>query len=164
MKKKTALTAERARALLKYNPRTGALTWKVDKGRARAGDPAGHLDSSGYVKLRIDQAPYWAHRVIWLIVTGEWPKEVIDHRNCVRSDNRWRNLRDVSRSTNQQNQRRAHRNSKTGVLGVHRCREGFAASITVRGVVKQIGVHSTPEAAQRAYKTAKRHLHAGCTI
>lgn len=86
--KEQALSAERARALLKYNPATGSLTWKVNKGRAKAGDVAGYLDPSGYIRLRIDQSSYWAHRVVWLMVTGDWPAQVIDHRNLKRADNR----------------------------------------------------------------------------
>ncbi len=43
--------------------------------------------------------------VIWYWMTGEWPKKdrVIDHIDRDPSDNRWKNLRNVTRSQNNRN-------------------------------------------------------------
>jgi len=36
-------------------------------------------------------------------MTGEWPQNTIDHRNGIRTDNRWANLRAATQSQNNQN-------------------------------------------------------------
>jgi hypothetical protein len=46
---------------------------------------------------------YLAHRVIWAMQTGAWPEAQIDHISGVRHDNRWLNLRSVTRAENQKN-------------------------------------------------------------
>lgn len=162
--KNQTLSAERARELFAYDPETGNLVWRVDRYRVKKGDVAGHLQPDGYRKIRIDQAPYWAHRVVWLVVHGEWPHHTLDHINGNPSDNRLQNLRDRSFRSNQENQRRAHKNSKTGVLGVYPSKGRYVASITVDWVSKRIGTFDTTEEAHQAYLGAKRELHAGCTI
>lgn len=60
---------------------------------------------------------YKAHRVIWLLVVGYWPKDEIDHINQIRDDNRWVNLREVTRTENAKNLAR-RRDNKSGVTGV----------------------------------------------
>jgi len=57
-----------------------------------------------------------AHRLIWLYVYGEMPKE-IDHINGDRQDNRLENLRSVTRSQNQFNKAMAQNNT-SGYRGV----------------------------------------------
>ena len=158
------LSAERARELFNYDPATGSLTWRVNKGRAKAGAEAGYLEPNGYVRLVVDQRRYWAHRAIWLIAYGQLPAGCIDHANGNPSDNRLRNLREVSHSVNMQNLRGAKRHSSTGFLGVVPHQGGFRACITTQGVRRSLGCFDTPEKAHQAYLTAKRQLHAGCMI
>ena len=64
-----------------------------------------------------NRKPMSAHRVVWFLHYGEWPRQHIDHINGIVTDNRVENLRDVSRSVNQRN-RRLSSNNKTGVNGV----------------------------------------------
>jgi hypothetical protein len=101
-------------------------------------------------------------------MTGAWPLFEIDHRNGIGTDNRWKNLRDGTRSFNIQNQRRARSDNKTGFLGVHRSgkkeRKGFVAKIQLDGKQRYLGVFSTAEAAHAAYLAAKRRIHPGCVI
>ncbi|TIL40675.1 HNH endonuclease [Mesorhizobium sp.] len=78
-----ALTAERARALLIYNPETGALNWRVARPGTLSGALAGTRTSEGYTQVEIDYRLYKAHRVIWLIMTGKWPTHQVDHKNGV---------------------------------------------------------------------------------
>ncbi|WP_282595028.1 HNH endonuclease signature motif containing protein [Mesorhizobium amorphae] len=111
-----ALTAERARELLHYNPETGALTWRVPRGCQR-GALAGTRTSEGYTQVEIDYRLYRAHRVIWLMQTGKWPKQLLDHRNGMRADNRWRNLREATPLQNARNRRPGKSNS-SGTVGV----------------------------------------------
>lgn len=109
------LTAEMANELLAYDPATGALTWKTAiRPAIRPGDPAGRgkPNSAGYLRVGIDGRSYLQHRVIWLMVTGEWPPQEIDHRDRDRANNRWANLRAASPSQNVANT--ARRNAPTG--------------------------------------------------
>lgn len=53
----------------------------------------------GYILVGVDNRLYLAHRLIWMMVYGEWPN-VIDHKNGDPSDNRLVNLRNVNQSEN----------------------------------------------------------------
>jgi len=97
----TSLTRERLLALLSYAPRTGVFRWRVARrGPAVVGSIAGCIGSIGYRVISIDDKIYLAHRLAFLYMTGCWPQQDVDHRNRKRHDNRWSNLRDVSRSVN----------------------------------------------------------------
>lgn len=104
-KQKPLITAEQAREVFLYDPTTGRLTYRVDTPSYTAGTDAGAAYGDGYVKVGIYGRSYPVHRLIWLIVTGEWPVHVIDHINRVRGDNRWENLRDVTAQENARNHR-----------------------------------------------------------
>ena len=72
------------------------------------------LNNGGYLEGKILGKYYKAHRVIWLWMTGEWPKEQVDHINHDRTDNRWCNLREASRLENYRNQSQ-YKNNKSGL-------------------------------------------------
>lgn len=160
------LTAERLRELLKYDPETGVFTWKDARKAVSAGSAnAGTLHRSGRIYIGIDYGHYKAHRLAWLYMTGEWPIGEVDHENTVPGDNRWTNLRDVVHQTNMQNLRVAHKDSRTGFLGVGVHESGlYRAQITVNGKQKHLGLFRSAEEAHERYVTAKRQLHEGCTI
>lgn len=154
------LTWERLIELLDYEPKSGQLTWRLARGKARAGMIAGTL-SNGYVLITIDRVMYKAHRLAWLHYYGKWPTKDIDHRNGVRSDNSIKNLREVTDAQNSQNVRRPHKDSICGLQGVVRNPPGFSARIMVRGKHIHLGTFATPEAAHAAYVRAKNELHIG---
>lgn len=104
------------------------------------------------------------HAVIHAMYAGEWPRGIVDHKNTKRTDNAPSNLRDVSRSVNQQNLRAARTDSKTGVLGVVQIGSRFAASIRIDGKQTRIGTFGTAGEAGAAYVDAKRANHEGCTL
>ena len=97
-------------ATFSYDPDTGEFRWKRDalacKGRIivhRAGDIAGSVDpSNGYVRLRVGQRKWWAHRVAWLLTHGCWPAKHIDHIKPLRhgGGNAPSNLRVLPKSKN----------------------------------------------------------------
>lgn len=122
------------------------------------------LSVYGYRRVSVGRVRYMAHRVVWLMATGKWPEEMLDHINGVRADNRLANLREANRSINNQNVRCSRRNSLTGFLGVSHNGGGFMARIRVSGLEKHLGTYETAKGAHEAYLTAKRELHAGCTI
>lgn len=156
----TDLTFERADSLLEYNQKTGLLTWKKKRYCAQAGAEAGWLETNGYRRLSIDGVKYWAHRVCWLLSTGELPENDIDHINGVRSDNRRKNLRSCTRAENHQNNTKRSTNT-SGYLGVsfRKSDDKWRAQITVNGKKRCVGLHDTPEEAYESYLRAKSKLH-----
>lgn len=113
----------------------------------------------GYIQISIDGRRYYAHRLAWLFVTGEWPQQIIDHKNGDRTDNRFENLRLSTPSANRINQHVARSDSQTGLQGV-RVRDGrYRAVIRVDGQKRYFGTYSTPLAAHEAAINAKRVHH-----
>lgn len=107
-----------------------------------------------------------AHRLIWLMVHGVWPTGQINHIDGNKLNNLLSNLRDVSQATNMQNQRRAHSDNASGLLGVYwhkrQCR--FYSQIRVNKVLKHLGYFPNADLAHEAYLRAKRELHPGNTL
>lgn len=157
------ISAERLRELLDYDKETGKLSWRVRRSqRVRAGDPAGNLNSKGYMVLMIDGAEFKAARAIWAMVTGEWPSRsmFVDHENRVRFDNRWTNLRLVSRLQNNQNRGRVARKGRSGATGVYPLASGrFKAMIGVDSKYIILGNFETVAEAAMVYEAARRKLH-----
>lgn len=166
--RRRSFSAERLRALLVLDDSTGIFRWRVDRSiKTRAGDVAGTRGRNGRHLIKVDSFVYTRANLVWLYVTGAWPKHEIDHINSVRDDDRFSNLRDVDRTTNQQNMRSAFRNNKsTGLLGVStEGRPGkFFARIRANGKSFRLGCYSTAEEAHQVYVDAKRRLHKGCTL
>lgn len=147
---------------LDYNPNTGIFTWKVSKKGRRVGDIAGCEDKYGYIRIRIDDELYLAHRLAWLFAYGKWPDGDIDHIDGITSNNKINNLRDVSKSGNAQNRKMAPKSNKsTGILGVslHRASGKFRATIFVGRKSKHLGCFSTVVEAYEIYLKNKRLLH-----
>lgn len=73
MTKLLNVSQARLKEMLDYNPGTGVFTWRsTGKGRpARKGGVAGTLAPHGYLKIKIDQAQHYAHRLAWLYIFGE---------------------------------------------------------------------------------------------
>ena len=155
-----ALELNRLKELLNYDPDTGVFTWRVSKrGRAANGGPAGFTDKRGYRIITIDCATMKAHRLAWLYVHGVLPNTDIDHINGIRDDNRITNLRLATRSENNQNQRVARSDNKTGYLGVSKSGNKFKALIQVSKKLIYLGTFADPVSAHSAYVDAKRKSH-----
>lgn len=157
------ITQARLKELLHYDPLTGIFTWKIQRGPCCIGDIAGSKHNQGYLTARLDGAAYLLHRLAFLYMTGSFPADDVDHKNGLRHDNRWENLRSLTRSENNQNiaQARSH-NKSTGVLGVYPVRNSatsFRAVIKVDGFERHIGCFPTVELASAAYLKAKDQIH-----
>lgn len=150
---------------LRYDAEIGHFYWVRPKQGRNLSKPAGGINKEGYWVLRAFGRHVLAHRLAWFAIHGAWPNGEIDHINGNILDNRPHNLRDVDKSTNQQNQRKAHVGSKTGLIGAHATDKGdFRSGIRINGRQMSLGRFKTAEQAHEAYVTAKRAMHKGCTI
>jgi len=154
----TAITPERLRELLHYNPDTGVFTWRASRGHLAAGRIAGYGNGRGYIQIKVDDRAYVAHRLAWLYMHGRFPSAQLDHINGVRGDNRIANLREASQSENQQNIKGARRGSATR-LGVSFAKGKWRAEIQVNGRRTNLGHYPTEDSAHAAYLSAKRVMH-----
>lgn len=87
-------------SLFDYDPETGIVTRKVRRQTQVAGTVVGTVDGKGYLHVSIEKRFVRLHRLVWFMQTGVVPPEKIDHRNNVRTDNRWDNLRLASQQQN----------------------------------------------------------------
>lgn len=159
------LTQERLKELLHYDPETGLFKNIAPRKKVKPNSIAGHLDPSiGYVGITIDKRKYYAHRLAFLYMTGSFPKNIVDHVDGDGANNKWKNLRDVSRTINQQNIKRASKISSTGLLGAYKKRNKFCSAIKVNKIIVRLGSFDTALESHIAYVNAKRKYHEGCTI
>lgn len=158
------LLLERLRQVLRYESETGNFYW-IHRGtrKEKLGQNASIVRSHGYLNICIDSQYYYTHRLAWFYVYGEWPK-VIDHINGNKTDNRIKNLRSVDQRSNVQNVVKARKHNASKVLGAHKTKYGFSASVVHNGQNIYVGHYKTAEEAHNAYLEAKRKLHEGCTI
>ena len=159
------ITQSRLKELLHYDPKTGVFTYRVKTSyRVEIGNVAGCDNGKGYLQIRLDAVLYKAHRLAWLYMTGAFPALGVDHENGIHGDNKWDNIREATKKRNGENQRKAHKNSTTGLLGVTNRGNKFRATLHTEGVRHYLGDFNTPEEAHAAYVLSKRKLHEGCTI
>jgi len=139
---------------LSYNTCTGNLEWLNDRagGKVKSGSVAGSTNGK-YKQIKIFGKWYKCHRLVWLLKTGDWPSDQIDHINRDSLDNRFENLRDVSNYTNCLNRKKK---SSSGVVGVtfDKVTEKWRAQTCIKGVHKNLGRFNTVEEALEAYNKA----------
>jgi hypothetical protein len=113
----------------------------------------------GYYQMNIFGRPYAIHRLIFLYMNGRFPKHDVDHINGDRTDNRWVNLREVSRRENMMNVG-LRSNSTTGVTGVSRRKDTgkYVAYVDVMGQRIRLGNFDTlSEAVDARTKASEQH-------
>ena len=99
------------------------------------------------------------------MMTGAMPSGDVDHINGQRDDNRFSNLRAVSRAVNMQNLRKPHKNNQIGLLGVSPTKDGrFISQIVVNGHKRNLGTFDCPHVAHAVYLAQKRLWHPGNTL
>jgi hypothetical protein len=115
---------------------------------------------SGYINILIDGEMHGAHRLAYFYMTGTWPPLDIDvdHKNTVKTDNRWCNLRLANRSQTVANTKPSAANT-SGYKGVSWNNESmkWMACIRMSGRSVTLGRFSDPRMAHAAYlKAAKQ--------
>jgi hypothetical protein len=153
------LTQQRLKEVFLYNQDTGFFTYKINRGRRKVGDVAGHK-SDGYIWIGIDRERYSGHRLAWFYTYGEFPTDCLDHVNRDRSDNKLSNLREATKQENLQN-RNIQRNNKSGITGVswNKNKGKFQAQISVDGKNNHLGWFKDTISAFEAYKAASIQHH-----
>lgn len=153
--KERNFTAEMLRAVRHYDPLTGIFRHIHAKRGIYAGAIAGRFSGKGYRQLYINNQYFYAQRLAWLYVTGEWPSFEIDHRDLDKANNRFANLRQATDLQNQGN-RPANRNNASGVKGVRwnkiACR--WQARISSGGKDRHLGFFDSCADAAAAYARA----------
>lgn len=129
------LTQNEVKRVFNYHPDTGKLTWKISVGvKIWAGKTAGHLRENR-IRVRYKAKNYYAHRLIWLYVHGEWPAGVVDHIDHDTLNNKISNLRVVDTAASCRNKSIQY-NNKTGISGV---RKTYSATIGVASKTIHLG-------------------------
>jgi hypothetical protein len=157
------LTQLRLREVLHYDPDKGVFTWLQCKRHDRIGKAAGTVHKFGhgaFLKIQVDERIYYAGRLAWFYMTGQWPI-LVKAKNGDGLDIRWSNLCETTRQLSGLD-RRVNANNQTGFKGVHRGQsptKPFSAQIQVGGKVHFLGSFATAEEAHGAYMEARRRLH-----
>ncbi len=145
--KSQKITQAFAKSIVGYDPETGAF-WRHDGMSLNE-----FLNTSGYETFKIEVEPggelvrVRAHRLAWLIMTGEHPP-TLDHINCDRLDNRFANLREATRAHNAWNRKRASNNT-SGVKGVYPGKGGkWACRVEVHKKRYWLGAYDDLELAE----------------
>lgn len=139
------LTQEEVRRLFDYVPETGVVTRKVRTSTStKAGEIVGAKDNHGYFTAMVNKKVYKLHRIIYLWMTGFFPDGEMDHINGVRDDNRWCNLRTVSRTDNSKN-KKLYSNNASGFNGVnwYKPYNTWVAKIRINRKDKHLGYYDS---------------------
>ncbi len=153
----TILTHKELLRILQYDTETGIFTWKIKpSARVERGSIAGCINQDGYRRIKINKKSYMASRLAWFYVKRKWPKKEIDHKNRIRLDNRFENLREVSRKHQMANLNPRPRSLPKGVW---KANKKFRASITYNYKKIYLGVFETIEEASGAYNNKHLELH-----
>ncbi len=157
---------KRLHEVLAYDPRTGVFRWLINrpKGKhlAAIGSIAGTIDGKGYRTIFLDGRSHKATHLAWLYMTGEWPTRWIDHKNRVRDDNVFENLRQATPQQNAANSPGWSRQNH-GLKGVYPQKKStqnpWFSAIRVNRKLLYLGSFATPEEAHAAYlAAAEKHF------
>ena len=158
MKNNGTISHVDAVATFRYVKSTGQIWWRCPREPKLKLYPAGSISDKGYISIEHHNIVYKAHRLAWFIVTGEWPKNQIDHRNRIKHDNRWQNLREATNGQNKSNCR-VYANNRCGVKGVHQRGPGrFRATIHLNKKRFDLGTYPSVDEAAAVYALAAKRL------
>lgn len=107
--------------------------------------------------VRFVDVGYRRSDLVWVIINGEWPSMILDHKNRNSTDDRIENLRLATNSQNIANSR-TRKDNTTGFKGVslHKQTGKYKATINVNKQTIYLGLFLAPEEAYAAYCEAAR--------
>lgn len=155
--KKSTLTAEWLREHMAYVPELGVFMWKVRGAGRTVGKHLGTMNRDGYVAIKVNNTVFYAHRLAWFYVHGEWPSGSIDHIDKVRTNNAIANLRKATPAQNAA--RRKTIRTLAPSRGVFPQSGGFVARIHHAGKRHYIGYFKTEALAKAAYEAKAKEIH-----
>lgn len=138
----------------------GLLWWRVQRGRQKAGDPAGTPKGDGYTMVRLDRCALLRHHVVWAMATGAWPEPELDHEHGLAAGDGLGNLRLADRSQQIANTRRRADNT-SGHRGVYwKARDSkWTCGAWHKGVYHHGGSYEDKQAAIAARQALAARLH-----
>lgn len=121
--------------------------------------PIGKLNNCGYLEARIGHKLYRVHRLIWLWHGYKLPK-LLDHENCIRTDNRIENLRPANRAQNEYNKPKRKDNT-SGYRGVYWNKQSnkWRVRLKIDGKHTDFGQFNDIELAGLVAKEARSKFH-----
>lgn len=152
------LTQSRLHKLFNYNKASGVFTRRIKMRQYKIGSKAGTVGTDGYIMIMVDGILYRAHRLAFLYVKGQFPSIDVDHKNKIRNDNSWDNLREATFSQNRFNALQRSDN-KSGYVGVSIFRNKFQASIVLSGKRFYLGTFKTAVEAAKTYNEKAKELY-----
>ena len=131
------LTFERANELFHYNPSSGKLFWRERRNsKIPENMEANSVDSRyKYLRVNVGGKLHMVHRVIAALMGVKLRKnDFVDHIDHDRQNNRWENLRVVTKEGNTKNLS-MYKKNKLGMTGVYQQKDSrrFIAHIRVNG-------------------------------
>ena len=182
------LTQDIVRELLDYSPFTGKLHWLprdikwFDPDGWNGGGTRGALrnqcswnakhagkeafctpyvyETNTYLRGVIFYKSKPAHHMAFMWMKGRWPDPEVDHQDGDGTNNRWRNLREVTRSQNQHNRRRSRFHKGKPLqhehIGIKWNGNRYGARISHEGQNIWLGTFDTLEEAIEMRKAAQR--------
>lgn len=160
------ISIDRLKECFDLDPETGLLTWKWRSGvrdsinKRHAGKLAAMTpNDSGYRRVRVDGVRLLAHRVVFAMHHGYWPKGEIDHIDGDPGNNAIANLRECKHIENLRNCKKPISNT-SGVTGVgfHKASGKYRATINDNGRHVHLGLFLSMEQAVEARDRAKNAL------
>ena len=141
---------EQLKEAVSYDPKTGIFTSTYKEGV----HVKGAHDENGYLFITVNCRKYTAERLAWFLVTGEWSKRKIKHKNGNIADNRFANLEEI---------RAVARNIPKPQLseGVHYSASDhkWVAIVCRNGQHYHLGRYTSEKLAQRAVARFKKTLN-----
>jgi len=152
------ISPKRIRELLWYSPETGHVFYKS------TGERCDRRYGNGYHRVWVNadgvRGYFLAHRIAFVLMTGQWPVALVDHINREKNDNRWINLRQATVAENGRNAG-LRSNNTSGYRGVSWDPSGkkWRARIFVNYKCIFLGSFSSEAEAYEAYKSAALRMH-----
>ena len=163
--KKKKLTQKRLKEVLNYNPVTGV--WRRLKALSNSVKNikivGGICKTHGYRRMSIDGVRYRSNRLAWMYMEGYFPEHVVDHKDKIRHNDKWDNLRAITQQCNMKNCKISVA-SKTDITGVNIHKNGkFFTYININGTKKHLGYFAKlGEAAMARWQAEKKYNWPNC--